>query len=256
MASFQILSPLRPYFNQQGQIAAGGNLKFYEAGTTTLRSVYGDRALTVNNGSTVTLDAAGYPTAEIWGDAALAYKVRLYDVDNVLQDEQDWIEVDGDTFPTGTDGQFLGLSGGNPTYQTIRQVPDPTGHANKFLTTDGTTLSFAEINAGVKGVVTHQTVTAAATTNIDLSLGLSVKLDQAVSITTLTFSNVPAGAGVLSIRRVKDATATARTIAWPASVKWPGGVAPTLTSTSGAIDEIALKFADGIFTGTSRLAFA
>lgn len=81
-------------------------------------------------------------------------------------------------------------------------------------------------------------------------------LNQAVDITTLTFSNVPAGAGVLSIRRVKDATTTARTIAWPASVKWPGGTAPTLSSTASATDEISLKFADGIFTGTFQLAFA
>ena len=90
-----------------------------------------------------------------------------------------------------------------------------------------------------------QAVTAAASTTIDLALGQSVQLTQAVSITTLAFSNVPSGAAVLTIRRTKDATGTARTIAWPASVKWAGGTAPTLTSTASAVDVISLLTLNG-----------
>lgn len=258
MASFQILAPLQTYFNQQGELLAGGRIDFTLAGTTTATSVYGDPALAVNNGSSITLNASGFPDVEVFGDADISYRARMYDADGVLQNDQDNIQpsTGGFSLPAGTDGQFLGLTAGVPDFQTIRQVPDPTGHSGKVLGNDGTTLLWEAKETTQAGVVTHQTVTAAATTNIDLSLGLSVTLNQDVNITTLTFSNVPAGSFILSIRRVKDNTATARTITWPASVKWPGGTAPTLSSTANAIDEIALKYAGTTYTGTSRLAFA
>ena len=33
-----------------------------------------------------------------------------------------------------------------------------------------------------------------------------------------------------------NSSGTAYTIAWPSSVKWPGGTAPTLTNTANAVD--------------------
>lgn len=107
---------------------------------------------------------------------------------------------------------------------------------------------------------TRQTVAAAASTTLNLALGMVIVLTQDTNITTLAFSNVPAAglAATLTIKRVKDATGTARAITWPASVKWPGGVAPTLSSTSGAIDIITLLTEDGGTTwfGSYGLAYA
>ena len=104
-----------------------------------------------------------------------------------------------------------------------------------------------------------QDVTAAASTTINLASGTVVKLTQAVSITTLAFSNVPTSgrACTVTIVRTKDATGTARTIAWPASVKWSGG-APTLTSTASCVDIIQLVTHDGGTTwyATATLNFA
>jgi hypothetical protein len=40
-------------------------------------------------------------------------------------------------------------------------------------------------------------------------------------------------------------TGTAYTITWPASVKWPSGTAPTLTSTNLKSDIIILTTVDG-----------
>lgn len=150
--SFSILAPLQSYLNQQGAILAGGRIDFFLAGTSTATDVFGDEALTVNNGSSVALDAAGYPSVQIWGDATKEYKARLYDADGVLQDEADYLRVEGDTFPSGTDGQFLGLSGGVPTFQTIIQVPSPSGHADKYLTNDGTTVLWVEPGDGCRRV--------------------------------------------------------------------------------------------------------
>lgn len=107
---------------------------------------------------------------------------------------------------------------------------------------------------------TRQTVAATTSTTLNLALGMVVTLTQDTNITTLAFSNVPAtgAAATVTIKRVKDATGSARTITWPASVKWPGGVAPTLSATSGAIDIITLLTEDGGTTwfGSYGLAYA
>ena len=56
------------------------------------------------------------------------------------------------------------------------------------------------------------------------------------NITTLTISN-PSGTGnACSFTLIFNADGTARTVTWPAAVKWPGGTAPTLTSTSSRSD--------------------
>lgn len=51
---------------------------------------------------------------------------------------------------------------------------------------------------------------------------------------TFTFP-APAAGKTFTLTLVQDATGS-RTAAWPASVKWPGGTAPTLTTTAGKAD--------------------
>lgn len=82
-------------------------------------------------------------------------------------------------------------------------------------------------------------VAAAATTTLDIEDGNVFKLTQNTNITTLNFNNPsPSGnACSFTIIRVKDNSGTARTIAWPAAVKWAnGGVAPVLSSSANAVD--------------------
>ena len=258
MTAFRILNQFPVYFTSLGTLAAGGYLRFYETGTTTTKDVYSDRALAVNIGHTVTLDASGRTNTDVWGSGE--YRVRLYSSADVLIDEADNVEVSGgasSTLPsmTGNSGEFLTNNGVSASWTTVIQVPDPTGHAGEYLTNDGTTASWeAQEDAGVTD---RQTVTAAATTTIDLSLGKFIELEQGVNIGTLTFTNTPSeGACVVVIRRVKDNSGTARTITWPASVKWPGGVAPTLSSTANAIDMISLAYDESVFYGSFQLAYA
>lgn len=89
---------------------------------------------------------------------------------------------------------------------------------------------------------TKQDVTAASSTTIDITAGNVVVLSHGTNISTLTISNPsPTGSACsLTIIRIKDNSGTARTITWPASVKWSGGVAPTLTSSANAVDIISL----------------
>lgn len=94
--------------------------------------------------------------------------------------------------------------------------------------------------------IEHQAeASAAGSMDIDYRLGQSVNFTLTENITTLTFSNVPAS-GVLAqleLEITQDA-GTARTITWPASVQWPGGTAPDL-STLSSVHLIHLRSRDG-----------
>ena len=81
-----------------------------------------------------------------------------------------------------------------------------------------------------------QTVTAnGAATTIDLSAGNMITFNQSAN-TTVSFANTSTAMSVTLIR-VKDSNATARTITWPSSVKWNGGSAPTLITNNTTGDD-------------------
>lgn len=71
---------------------------------------------------------------------------------------------------------------------------------------------------------------------------------------TFTFSGAPTSgtAGSFTLILVQDATGS-RTVSWPASVDWPGGSAPTITSTANAVDVLTFLTTDG---GTTWYGFA
>ncbi len=89
--------------------------------------------------------------------------------------------------------------------------------------------------------------------DLDLSLGASVKVTMTGNA-TFTFSN-PTTGGAYLIKLVQDATGT-RTVTWPATVKWSGGTAPTLTTTATYIDIINLYYDGTNYYGSSVLNFA
>jgi len=67
-----------------------------------------------------------------------------------------------------------------------------------------------------------------ATTAIDLSNGNVIHANQSAD-TTVSFANT-AGSNEIYFIREKDATTTARTITWPTTIEWDGGLEPTLTT--------------------------
>lgn len=98
-----------------------------------------------------------------------------------------------------------------------------------------------------------QTVTASgATTTIDFASGDIVTLTLNAS-TTLTLSNPITGLFYF-IKCVQDATGS-RTVTWPASVKWSGGTAPTLTTTASKTDIIAFWWDGTNYFGNSTLNY-
>ncbi len=73
----------------------------------------------------------------------------------------------------------------------------------------------------------------AATTAIDFNTGNTQTITLA-GATTFTFASGRGGA-IYTVLVKQDATGS-RALSWPATVKWPGGTAPTLTSTANAVD--------------------
>ena len=70
---------------------------------------------------------------------------------------------------------------------------------------------------------------------------------------TFTFSNpVEGGRYILELKQ--DGTGS-RTVTWPSTVKWSGGVAPTLTTTAGRTDIITLYYNGTNYAGASTLNY-
>lgn len=82
---------------------------------------------------------------------------------------------------------------------------------------------------------------SSGTLALDFATGNITRVTLTENVTTVTFANAVAG-DVLEVWITQDSTA--RTVAgWPAAVKWiGGGTAPTISTTSGAIDVITLRY--------------
>lgn len=176
-------------------------------------------------------------------------------------------------FKTDSNGNILvSISGGIPA-STITITNDTTTNATVFPTwvsantgelplkvsstkitfnpSTGTLTSINMIttNMTMSGVLntpqiknyseTVATVTAGATTTIDITAGNVVNMSQATDITTFNFNN-PSTTGTccsFTLIRTKDNSATARAIAWPASVDWSNnGTPPMLSTNANAVD--------------------
>jgi len=85
------------FFNDVGEPLSGGEVTFYEPGTSTKKDVYTDSELTTPASNPVTLDSAGKATIWLNGD----YKARLKDKDGNLIDETDNINPPVDTETSG-----------------------------------------------------------------------------------------------------------------------------------------------------------
>lgn len=89
--------------------------------------------------------------------------------------------------------------------------------------------------SGGPGLVT---ATDGETVTFDFSLGTYQRVTLGGN-RTLAFSNFNAGQFVV-IDLIQDGTGSRTIAAWPAGIKWAGGAAPTLTTTAGKIDTVAL----------------
>jgi hypothetical protein len=123
-----------------------------------------------------------------------------------------------------------------------------TSEASKAVTTDANGVTI--FDGGV--VEDDSTVTSsagAATINSRDGNVFSHTLSENV---TYTFSNAPASGRAFGFTLKVTQDSTARTITWPASVDWPDGTAPTLSTGSGDVDVFVFFTTNG---GTTWYGF-
>lgn len=72
------------------------------------------------------------------------------------------------------------------------------------------------------------------------------------NIIIMSITNIPSSSFVANFSLIFTADGTARSVTWAPSIKWPSGVAPTLTSTNGKKDAFSFITLDG---GTNWYGF-
>ena len=134
------------------------------------------------------------------------------------------------------------------------KLPNADGTSGQAIVTDGTgNLSFSstgDVTLSGTQTLTNKTIEAGTFTNgyteevatantstaytIDLANG-SVQILTLTGNCTFTFPTATAGKSFILLLK-QDGTGS-RTVTWPAAVKWPGGTAPTITSTASKADK-------------------
>jgi hypothetical protein len=88
--------------------------------------------------------------------------------------------------------------------------------------------------------VTSSPTISSGTLVIDLDVANVFTVSLNANITTLTINNTRSTSNTCSgFTIIFTADGTQRTITWPGSVKWPGGTAPTMTSTNNKVDVLS-----------------
>lgn len=167
-----------------------------------------------------------------------------------------------------------GIQGGVDVQMTVQDIADlgggggsgdvvgPAGAVNNNLAAFDSTTGKLIKDSGISAsslAVARNTVSTLATSGsvaVDFSLGDYFTLALSGNVSGFTFSNLPGAGkgGSLMIRITQDSTA--RTVAWPASFKWAGGVAGAVSTASGAVDVLALTTFDNGTTWDATLAKA
>ncbi|HED4877400.1 TPA: hypothetical protein R4K21_003219 [Stenotrophomonas maltophilia] len=167
--AYRFYNPAPVFLNLLGlQPVAGGNLQFYQIGTTTPKATWSDPSMTIPNANPVLLDSSGRANTNIWLDGA--YSVRLLDSlgATIWTRDVDSGVDDSLTIPALQSGKFLTNDGSTLQWDSVRQVPDPTGSANKILSTDGSDLIW----------IAQPTIPASPVVTTDNSIKTNNMLDQ------------------------------------------------------------------------------
>lgn len=127
--------------------------------------------------------------------------------------------------------------------------------ANVDVVDDTTPELGGEMDCGAHSIgFTQQSATGDGTTTIDWKLGNKFKFTFGAQADTFTFT-APTNPCNILLMLVQDGTGS-RLATWPATVKWPGGVAPTLTTAADSIDIIAFYYDGTDYYGVDSLDFS
>ena len=162
--------------------------------------------------------------------------------------------ITGESGESGGIVMKLGDSIGDTTFK-IENSDSDTIMSFQSSTTD--TIGFQrELDMNNNSIgFTMQTATGDGTTTIDWKNGNHMDFTFGATNETFTFT-APSSSGVYTISLKQDSVGS-RTATWPATVKWAGGVAPTLTTTaSTGYDLITFRYDGSNFYGVPTLDFS
>lgn len=152
-------------------------------------------------------------------------------------------------------------NGGELYFQTMNDAEDSFGtvfRVNRTAETIDSVLWFCQISMGDRVLAGAQLVDysikstdgviAAGSITFTLSTSNAYEVELTSNITSITLSNAPPTGqyGELIIKFIQDGTGSRTVAGWPASVKWPSGAAPVITTTATTgVDIVTLKTWDG-----------
>jgi hypothetical protein len=268
-----------------------GTLAFYGTGTLVLAAIYSDSAGVTPLPNPITADTNGrYP--EIYLADGVTYRVIERDSGGVTLADVDPINPTGalSSLSVAGNGTFTGYvraatpnSGTAGGCQLLGNVTTGFAYAQVLNNTaavewgnwryDSTGLARWSGAAQVVGALTvggalsagagvfsdraytvPTALTVAATTTLDASGSNAFTATLATNITTFTINNAVEGQ-TLSVLFKQDGTGS-RTIAWPASFRWPAGSAPVLSTAAGSRDLLTAQFIDGVWLAALSKGFA
>ncbi|MCL4389827.1 MAG: hypothetical protein M1484_04480 [Patescibacteria group bacterium] len=151
-----------------------------------------------------------------------------------------------------------GTPGASPNPPNTSQIQAAIGASNPYIILANVTVASGAVqitNGNIADVRTQisfrsdvlnqdQWVTVNATTStttLDLSKGKKFIVNLQTATTTLALLNVPLNCKSIVVRPVQDATGS-RVLNWWSGLSWPGGTAPTLTTTANKADEYGINF--------------
>lgn len=203
--------------------------------------------LTANRTLSVDFHTNGVSTKVVRSDDS-----RLSDARTPLSHVHAAADVTTGTFniariPTGSTASTVCI--GNDARLSDSRTPLAHTHAASDITSG--TLSSVKIKDYTEPKTAPTISSGTLTLNLNDAQVFDVSLN--ANITTLTISNVDSSSNTVnSFTIIFTMDGTARTVTWPAAVKWPGGTGPTLTSANGKKDVLSFLSPDN---GTTWLGF-
>ena len=241
--------PKQILVDSAGQPVAGAKANFYLTTTTTRTDTYTDSALATPHDNPVVADANG-KFAAIYLDPTVTYRCILTDADDVQIDDVDPVAVPATASLTISD------AGGYYATDTVEAALQEIGANYARLDEDEDISGDWTVTGSINfqdnellrplirdyGIKTVPVTSSGGTATLNLVNGNSFTLTLSEN-TTIAISNPPAAdeCGQVVIKIAQASTGGPFTVTWPASVKWPNGSAPTMTTTADGEDIYILK---------------
>jgi uncharacterized protein (AIM24 family) len=229
--------------------AAGGITYTRITSTTTLTNNQGVITDTTGGSFTVNLPASPSTGAQVWLADGGAWGTNNLTVGR----NGSTIEGSAQDLVCDITGVGIQMLYDGTTWQVYAQAgafsSSFTGTGSVVLATSPTITTATLVNPTITNY-TETTVTANTSTayTIDNTNG-TLQILTLTGNCTFTFPTATAGKSFTLILK-QDATGS-RTVTWPASVKWPGGTAPTITATASKADKYVFTADSSSWVGSN-----